>query len=184
MANQETNGKEGQQILEEETDAFKVDGETREELGALKADHEELRKVREELVELRRALADEKIQKMGEKLDDLETSHRDTVQQFIVQRTKVDIWNKIQQVIVPILTALVMALASWVWNSQGKLEANQMKVDALSGALDEVKNDLETKTRDRYGRVPAQADHEKLEQRIYTVLSAAGVLSLSPQGRE
>ena len=77
-----------------------------------------------------------------------------------------------------------MALASWVWNSQGKLEANQMKVDALSGALDEVKNDLETKTRDRYGRVPAQADHEKLEQRIYTVLSAAGVLSLSPQGRE
>ena len=74
MANQETNGKEGQQILEEETDAFKVDGETREELGALKADHEELRKVREELVELRRALADEKIQKMGEKLDDLEAS--------------------------------------------------------------------------------------------------------------
>ena len=150
--------------------ASQLHGKIYEEVGYPKADHEDVRKMRQELKRLKGALEDGEIRKIRKELDALKAVHRDTVEAFNIQRAQGAILNKIQQVIVPILTALVVALASWVWNSQGKLEGTQIQVATVSASINEIKEDLQKGTANRYTRADAQHDHSELEDHIFKAI--------------
>ena len=136
MPEPQPNGSVHQKIHEEIEVVFKAHEKVREE----KAHDEQIQKIHEELDALK--AEDKDIQEIRKELEALSEKHQETTKDFEIQRERAKIFNSIQQIIVPVLTALVVALFSWVWNSQSKLESAQARVVALNTSVTEIKEAL------------------------------------------
>ena len=114
----------------------------------------------------------EEIQKIRKELDDLRKQQAETVTEFRIQKAAVAFWNKIEAILVPVLSAAVFGLASWVWQSEGKIGGVEMRVSSIQAQVESMEARTRSGTADRYTRTHAEEDHKILKEDIYRLLES------------
>lgn len=158
MPEPQTNGSVNHMIHEEAEVAFRAHERVQEE----KAHDEQIQKIHKELDALK--ADDKEIQKIHKELDDLRKQQTKTATEFEIQKAKAAFWNNIQAILVPILSAAVFGLASWVWQSEGKIVNAEMRVTTLQEKIEAVEGRMAGGAADRYTRTTAEDAHKVLEQ--------------------
>ena len=157
MPEPQTNGSVNQMIHEEIEVVFRAHEKVREG----KAHDEQIQKIREELTALK---ADNKeIDKIREELEALKEQCAVAATKFEIQKAGVAFWNKIEAILVPVLSAAVFALASWVWQSEGKIGNVELRVASVQTQIGSMESRTRSGTADRYTRTHAERDHRDLK---------------------
>ena len=115
---------------------------------------------------------DKEIQEIRKELDDLKKQQAETATEFRILKAGLAFWNKIEAILVPVLSAVVFGLASWVWQSEGKIANVEMGVTALESQIESMEERTRSGTADRYTRTHAESDHRYLKEDIYKALEA------------
>ena len=164
MPEAQPNGGQNGKVHEEFEDFFRAWEKVRDEEKVLNSRGEKVEKIREELDALK---ADkEKIQKIRKELDDLKERQTKAAMQFEIQKERGAFWNKIEAILVPILSAAVFGLASWVWQSEGKIGNAELRITGLQNQVEAMESRTRSGTSDRYTRTHAERDHERLKEDI------------------
>ena len=144
MPNTHTNGSETGKMHVVVESALKAFEKTREDGNALRRD-EEVHKIRKEL-------------------DEMKKQQAETITRFEIQQARSDLWNKIEAILVPLLSAAVFGLASWVWQSEGKIGNAELRITGLQTQVESMEARTRNGTTDRYTRTQAEGDHEAMKE--------------------